>query len=76
MSNDRKIDPDRQLMTDLMDKMKLTDRETCTYCRQEGIILTAEDDPDLQACWVCVKQKRVTNAKGFCPMDLGKYYKA
>jgi len=61
---------DRKLQAELMASMKLVDKKICNCCGEEGIILKAKDS-DVEGCWVCVKNGKVTNpnGQGFFPED-------
>ncbi len=67
---DTNIEADRMLQADLMASMKLVDKTICNTCGEEGIILKAKNS-DVEACWVCVKNNKVTNptGEGFFPED-------
>lgn len=58
------IEADRQIMGELLDNLEELDCGTCPNCKQEGIILTAVDNPEIKACWVCVKNEKVVNPTG------------
>jgi hypothetical protein len=58
------IQADRQIMAELMDKLDEATFGICTCCKQEGIILTAVNKPDVKACWVCIKNEKVVNPTG------------
>jgi len=55
---------DRQIMSDLMESISEDSLGKCPVCGEEGIILTAVDEPTILGCWVCVKNNKVVNPTG------------